>query len=62
MKYQRFTPKLQRFSDRKCEFVATTQLVYNLVSYIVLDKSEQSLEYKRMPEDQYSPNLGRVDT
>ena len=33
-----------------------------VVSQIVLNKSEQSLEYNLMPEEQYSPNLRRVNT
>ena len=29
---------------------------------IVLNMSEQSLEFNRMPENQYIPDLSRVDT
>ena len=61
--------KTEKYAEHKNTLKVMKIILFNLkfdrnivVSQIVLNKSEQSLEYNRMPEEQYSPNLRRVDT
>ena len=61
--------KTEKYAEHKNTLKVMQIILFNLkfdrnivVSQIVLNKSEQSLEYNLMPEEQYSPNLRRVNT
>ena len=61
--------KTEKYAEHKNTLKVMKIILFNLkfdrnivVSQIVLNKSEQSLEYNRMQEEQYSPTLRRVDT
>ena len=61
--------KTEKYAEHKNTLKVMKIILFKLkfdrnivVSQIVLNKSEQSLEYNRMPEEQYSPNLRRVNT
>ena len=61
--------KTEKYAEHKNTLKVMKIILFNLkfdrnivLSQIVLNKSEQSLEYNLMPEEQYSPNLRRVNT